>query len=101
MMFEKGDFFYDPEHELFLVVSSTDDETYTLAVHGWWELSEDRIEEYREEKMPGFVTADELEELIAADGSDELQETFAEIQALFEKYENGLDEEYNDFVYEE
>lgn len=90
-MLEEGDFVYQSEQELFLVVADEDEDSYTFAVHGWRTIDKERLDDY----LDGGTLHDgtEVEEVVADADSDVTRQRFEELQELFEIYEDGLTED--------
>lgn len=96
---EEGDFVYQSEQELFLVVADESDESYTFAVHGWREIDKDRLEEYLE-NGDMLHRSEDVERVIEEGDSDVTKERFERLQEmLFDIYEESSLED--DGVHEE
>lgn len=84
-----GDFLYQADQELFLVVIEENDDSYTFAAHGWRDIGKDRIDEYIEDSRSKVHKQDEIEELISEKGDDATQRQFNKLKQLFAVYETA------------
>jgi len=83
---EPGDFLYQSDQELFLVVTGETEEGYKLAVHGWREISKERLAKYINGEHGKLHTSDEIEDMIEEKGERDVREGFARLKGLFESY---------------
>lgn len=83
-----GDFVYQADQELFLVVTDVTDTSYQFAVHGWREIDKSRLQEYLETENGFFYRQDDITEVIA-DADSKAAADFAELKKLFEVYESN------------
>lgn len=84
-----GDFLYQSDQELLLVVTGETDDSYTFAVHGWREIGKERIEEYVEDSRSKVHRQSEVEKIVQEKGDDETQENFDQLKQLFNVYESA------------
>jgi hypothetical protein len=84
-----GDFLYQSDQELFLVVMDEVDDHYVFAAHGWRHIDKDRIDEYIEDSRSKVHKQGEIEDLISDKGDDETQEKFNKLKQLFAVYEQA------------
>lgn len=85
---EPGDFLYQSDQELFLVVVEEKNDSFLLAAHGWRDIDKERVDEYIEDSKSRVHRAEEMERLIEEKGSDETREQFEKLKELFEAYED-------------
>lgn len=85
----KGDFLYQSDQELFLVVTGETDDGYTFAVHGWREIGEDRLDEYIEDSRSKVHRQDNVEQIIMEKGDDNTEKQFNKLKQLFSVYEQA------------
>lgn len=100
----KGDFLYQSDQELFMVVTEVEEDTIKFAAHGWREIDKDRIEEYIEDSGSKVHGQDKVEELITNEGDDETRDKFNKLKQLFSVYEQAElpdDGPQNDFTLDE
>lgn len=86
---EPGDFLYQSDQELFLVVTGETDNGYKFSVHGWREISDGRLSEYLDGEHGKLHHSQEIEQTIEETEEPEILETFRRLQELFENYESG------------
>lgn len=84
-----GDFLYQSDQELFLVVVEENEDSYTFAAHGWREIGHERIDEYIEDSQSKVYKQDEVEDLIEEKGDDETHHQFNKLKQLFAAYEDA------------
>ena len=105
MDLSEGDFLYQADQELFLVVAEETEDTYKFAVHGWREIDKERLGEYIDNEHMSFHRGEQVEQIVEEDGSDEMRERFSQLRRmLFDTYaESNLKSNgpHNDFVLED
>lgn len=84
---KKGDFVYQSDQELFLVVIDEDEESYTFAVHGWRTIGKNRLDEYLEHQHGKLFDEEDLVQLVEEEGDDHDADNFAKFLELVEAYE--------------
>jgi len=84
-----GDFLYQSDQELFLVVVEESDESFKFAVHGWRDIDKERIDGYIENSHSKVHRQNELEEFIENEGDTEVREQFNKLKQLFSVYEQA------------
>jgi hypothetical protein len=89
----KGDYVYQSDQELFLVVTAVNDGSYEFAVHGWREISDYRLQEYLDGDTGKLHRQDQVERVVADSDQEDVKENFGELQELFKMYRGGLPEE--------
>lgn len=82
-----GDFLYQSDQELFLVVVEENEDSYKFAAHGWRDIGKDRIDGYVEDSRSKVHKQDEIETLIDEEGDDNTREQFDKLKQLFAVYE--------------
>lgn len=82
-----GDFVYQVDQELFLVVTNVTDTSYQFAVHGWREIDKSRLQEYLEAETGLLYRQDDVTEVIA-DADSQTAADFAALKQLFAAYED-------------
>lgn len=101
---EPGDFVYQSDQELFLVVMEETDDGYRFAVHGWREISHNRLEQYIDGEHGKLYDRDELEQIIEEEADKETAGHFKRLEDLFEQYaENPTEDDgpHTEFVMED
>lgn len=101
---EKGDFLYQSDQELFLVLIEEDGDSYTFAAHGWRDIDKERIDEYIKDDKSKIHRQEEIEKLVEDKGDDEEEEQFARLLELFDAYGDAdivEDGPQSDFALEE
>ncbi len=99
-----GDFLYQSDQELFLVVTGETEDSYTFAAHGWRDIGKDRIDEYIEDSRSKIHRQGEIEQLIDENGDSSTEEQFNKLTQLFRVYEKAdipSDAPHRDFALEE
>lgn len=84
---EPGDFLYQSDQELFLVVVEANEDSFEFAVHGWRDIDKERIDEYIEDSRSKVHKQGEIEELISDKGDDDTRQQFNKLKQLFAVYE--------------
>lgn len=98
---EKGDFVYQSDQELFLVVIGQDDDTYHFAVHGWRNIGKDRLDEYLDHQNGKLYKQNKIAELVETEGDETTKEHYSKLKELFSAYsEIDLEEDgpHTDFT---
>lgn len=85
---EPGDFLYQSDQELFLVVIEENEDSYKFAAHGWRDIGKDRIEQYVEDSKSKIHRQEEIEKLVSEEGDDKTKQNFSKLKELFEEYED-------------
>jgi hypothetical protein len=83
---EPGDFVYQADQELFLVVMEDDDDTYHFAVHGWRTIDKDRLDEYMTHRDKQMFYDDEIDHILQEEATEEELERYRTIVKVFETY---------------
>jgi len=83
---KKGDFVYQSDLELFLVVTGETENSYKFAAHGWREIDKERIDEYLSHENAKLSKQEDIIELVENEGSDEIKEQFEKLLKLFNTY---------------
>lgn len=99
-----GDFLYQSDQELFLVVMDKTDDGYSFAVHGWREIGDDRVEEYINDNRSKLHRQNEIENLIDEEGDKDVEMKFNKLKQLFSVYEQAdipVEGPHRDFTLEE
>ncbi len=98
---EKGDFVYQSDQELFLVVIDQDEDSYNFAVHGWRNIDKERLDEYVDHQSGKLYQQEDITETVQEEGDDETKEHFTKLKQLFAAYtERDFSEDgpHTDFV---
>lgn len=86
-----GDFLFQGDQELFLVVTGETETGYRFSVHGWREINNHRLQEYLDGEHGRLHRSDEIADVITEDGDEDVQRKFERLQELFINY--SLDDE--------
>jgi len=78
-----GDFLYQSDQELFLVVMGENEESYKFAVHGWRDIDKERLDEYIEDSRSKVHKQDTFEDEVDDD------EKLNKLKQLFKVYEKA------------
>lgn len=95
-----GDFLYQSDQELLLVVTGETDGSYTFAAHGWRKIDKERIEEYIEDSRSKVHRQSTVEDIIEEKGDEETKNNFDQLKQLFNVYkraelpEDGVQSEF-------
>lgn len=84
-----GDFLYQSDQELFLVVIEEHDDSYTFAAHGWREIGKERIDGYVEDSRSKIYEQEDIEELIDEQGGEDTKKQLDRLKQLFAAYEDN------------
>lgn len=84
-----GDFLYQSDQELFLVVTGETDDSYTFAVHGWRDIGKERIDGYIDDSRSKVHKRGEIEQLISENGDESTEKHFNKLKQLFSAYETA------------
>jgi hypothetical protein len=90
---EPGDFLYQVDQELFLVLMEERDDEYLFSVHGWREIDKDRAAGYVKGEQGKLHSQDKFESVVEERADDETTESYEKMKALFEKYSDDFDTE--------
>lgn len=87
MDLSEGDFLYQGEQELFLVVVDETDDTYRLAAHGWRDIDKKRLDEYVESEHMSIYKGEDVIREVKRDGDSEMEDRISQLQRmLFDTY---------------
>lgn len=86
---EPGDFLYQSDQELFLVVTGETENGYRFAVHGWREINDHRLAEYLDGEHGKLHYEEDIEQVIEEEGDEETKQNFARLRDLFHSYDMG------------
>lgn len=89
----KGDFVYQADQELFLVVTGVNENSYEFAVHGWREIDESRLAEYFDGDTGQLYRQETVSKVVEDNKGEQTKERFEALKELFSKYEDGLSDE--------
>jgi hypothetical protein len=100
---EPGDFLYQSDSELFLVVIEERDNSYFMAAHGWREIDKERLGEYVDGENGRLHRSEEVEETLDEKGDDETIENYQRLLDLFEMYTGDIEDSgpHEDFALED
>lgn len=90
---EIGDFVYQSDQELFLVVIGEDDNSYQFAVHGWRNIDKERLEEYIDHENGKLYKQDDIIETVESEASENEAANFNKLREMFGEYSNGTAED--------
>lgn len=85
---EPGDFLYQSDQELFLVVVEENKNSYLFAAHGWRDIDKERIDQYLEDTKSKVHQQEQIEQLVEEKGNAQTIERFEKLKELFQKYED-------------
>ena len=87
MDLSEGDFLYQGEQELSLVVVDETDDTYRLAAHGWRDIDKKRLDEYVESEHMSIYKGEDVIREVKRDGDSEMEDRISQLQRmLFDTY---------------
>jgi hypothetical protein len=90
---EVGDFLYQSDQELFLVVTGVNTDSYEFAVHGWREIADYRLKEYLDGDSGQLFRQEDVSEVVENEREADTQHKFKLLKELFSAYEGGLSDE--------
>lgn len=85
----KGDFVYQSDLELFLVVIEETENSYKFAAHGWREIDKERLDEYLSHDNGKLHKQDDIIEYVENEAGPELKEQFDRMREMFMAYSDG------------
>lgn len=83
-----GDFLYQTDKELFHVVMEETQEGYIFSVHGFRDISHDRLKEYLDGEHGKLYRQEQLEKAIEEDGDEDAAENLSQLERIFSTYED-------------
>ena len=85
-----GDFVYQSDQKLFMVVTEETEDGYMFAVHGWREIDSDRLEQYLDEDGGKLYEQQHIKDALIGktDEEDEVVQMFERLEDLFKEYED-------------
>jgi len=89
----EGDFVYQSDLELFLVVTAENENSYEFAAHGWREIDKERLDEYISHDNAAVNKQEDIIEYVENEGDAELKEQFEKLLKMFNMYS---DERFED-----
>lgn len=89
---EPGDFLYQPDRELFLVVMEEQDDSFVLAAHGWRNIDKQRLKEYVD-GHGSLHRQDDVDTIIDEQASDDTREKYNRLLDLFQSYAQEFDDD--------
>jgi hypothetical protein len=100
---EPGDFLYQSDQELFLVVMEEREDSYLLAAHGWRNIDKDRLEEYLDVERSKLYEQSSIEKLIEKEADADEQESFEQLHQIFQQYDSDMEDSgpHEDFALED
>lgn len=100
---EPGDFLYQSDQELFLVVMEEREDSYLFSVHGWREIGKERLSEYVKGEHGKLHKQSDVDEIIENEADDETTDNYRRLHELFLKYSENTDESgpHTDFALED
>lgn len=84
----KGDFVYQSDQELFLVVMGETENSYQFAVHGWRDIDKQRLDEYVSHDNGKLYQQSDIDEVVESEGNDDEVEHFEQMKQMFRAYAN-------------
>ncbi len=81
-----GDFLYQSDQELFLVVTGETEDSYEFAVHGWREIDKERLDEYVSHENGKLYRQDDVSQIVHEEASPEQEQNFNTLKKLFNTY---------------
>lgn len=90
---DAGDFLYQSDQELFLVVMEERDDSYKLAVHGWREIGKNRLQEYTDGENGKLHRQADVDDVIEQDADDDTAESYEQLYSLFDLYTDGISDD--------
>ena len=85
-----GDYLYQSDQELFLVVTEIHEDSYEFAVHGWREIADYRLDEYINGEEGQVHTQEDVEQVVEEERDADTQRRFKHLIDLFKAYGDGL-----------
>jgi hypothetical protein len=84
-----GDFVYQADQELFLVVVDEYDDSYRFAVHGWRDIGKDRLDEYVSHTSGKLYSQEKIDSMVEEEAADDTRQTYETMKEMFRVYEKA------------
>lgn len=84
-----GDFLYQSDQELFLMVMAENEDSYQFAAHGWRNIDKHRVEEYIDGESAKLFTQETVESVIDDAADDTYEDSYRKLHDLFDVYSNA------------
>lgn len=100
----EGDFVYQTDQELFLVVIGETENSYQFAVHGWRDIGKNRLDEYLSHDNGKLHKQDVVTDIVEEKGDEGQQKNFEQMREMFAAYTDiELEEDgpHTDFALED
>lgn len=88
-----GDYIYQSDQEIFLVVTAVNEDSYEFAVHGWREIADYRLQEYLDSEGGTLHRQDTVKQVVEEEKDSETAKQFDYMTDLFAEYADGLSDE--------
>lgn len=82
----QGDFLYQSDQEIFLVVVDEYDDSYRFAVHGWRDIGKDRLDEYISHSNGKLYSQEKIDSIVKDEADDETRQTYESMKEMFRVY---------------
>jgi len=83
-----GDFVYQSDQEIFLVVVGERDDSYRFAVHGWRDIGKDRLDEYISHSSGKLYSQEKIDAMVEDEADDTTREKYNQMKKMFSVYED-------------
>lgn len=90
---EPGDFLYQADSELFLVVMEETENSYRMAAHGWRNIGKQRLDEYVNGKNGKLFTQDHVDQIVEEEADADAKEIYDELTTMFEMYDGEFEDD--------
>jgi len=84
-----GDFVYQADQELFLVVVDEYDDSYRFAVHGWRDIGKDRLDEYVSHTSGKLYSQEKIDSMVEEEAADDTRQTYETMKEMFRVYKEA------------
>lgn len=81
-----GDFVYQSDQELFLVVIDETENKYRFSVHGWRNIDKKRLDEYLSHDNGKLHSKEQIESFVEEEGDEKEREHYEKMKRVFESY---------------
>lgn len=89
---EQGDFLYQVDQELFLVVMDEREDSYLFSVHGWRDIDKSRAYEYVEGEAGKLHSQAQFENVVEEAADDETKAAYKKLRSIFQSYSKDVGE---------
>ena len=88
---EPGDFLYQADQEIFLVLMEESDDSYLFSVHGWRDIDKERVAGYME-RQDALYSQEVIDTLVDEEADESTRESYERLLKVFDNYRGEFEE---------